>query len=209
MKNISCDSDINNNFTNLRMEMAKKLDQIAKTLKDKIISFEPNNIQILNDIEKISKDLSDLEATTSTYFLNSILAKYTEHSSEISRAIHKLRMKRHGALIVIEKNDPVSPLISGGTSVNARISSQLLESIFNPESQLKSGAVLIQSDMIISADIKLPYTEQIFWDRSFDVHEVSAVGLSEQCDALILLVSDKDGTTSFCLGGEIYPFSST
>ena len=207
MNNVSRHT-VNDDFTRLRTEMAKKLDQIAETLKVRIISFEPNPILNLHEIERISKELYDLESTASTYFLNSILSSYTEHSSEISRAIHHLRAKRHGALIVIEKNDPVTPLISGGTSVNARISSQLLESIFNPESQLNSGAVLIKSDMIISADNKLPYTNQIFWERSFDAHEVSAVGLSEQCDALILLVSDKERSTSFCLGGEIYPFSS-
>ncbi|KIL35530.1 hypothetical protein SD71_12775 [Cohnella kolymensis] len=203
MNEITCESD----FTHLRTEMTKKLAVIAKKLEHDILTIDQNNIQILNDIEEISKGLADLESRTSTYFLNCLLAEYTEYSAELSRTIHKLSLNRHGALIVIEKNDPVSPLINGGTSIQARVSSQLLESIFHPESPLHKGAVLLQSDLIISAANQLPFTQQIFWDRSFDPREMAAVGLSEQCDALILLVSDK-GSTSFCVGGRLYPFSA-
>lgn len=140
--------------------------------------------------------------------MNSLLSEYTNFTHEISRAIHKLSIKGHSALIVIEKSDPVAPHIDEGTPIHARISSPLLESIFNPESQLHNGAVYIKEDSIISASNVLPTSKEIFWNRMFDVREMSAVGLSERCDALILIVSEM-GSSSFCIGGNLYPFTAT
>ncbi|TJY41322.1 hypothetical protein E5161_12915 [Cohnella pontilimi] len=200
-------TDCHGDFTQLRSEMTKKLAAICKTLEHDILTIEQYNIQILNDIEDILKDLSELKSTTSTYFITGLLTEYTENTAEISRAILTLSLKRYGALIVIEKQEPVSPLIRAGTPVQAQISSHLLESIFHPESPLHDGAVLIREDMVLSAANQLPTTNQIFWGRAFDPREMSAVGLSERCDALILIISDS-GSTSFCIDGSLYPFSA-
>ncbi|MWV42345.1 hypothetical protein GRF59_01765 [Paenibacillus sp. HJL G12] len=191
----------------LRNDLTDKLAHISTILEQDIATLEQNEIQILNDIEEISKGLSELESITSTYFLNCLLAEYSDHSKEISRSIHKMSLKGQQALIVIEKNDPVAPLIKDGTPINAKISSQLIESIFHPESPLSQGAILIQSDMVVSASNVLPVSSQIFWDRFFDIRELSALGLSELCDALILLIS-KDKSTLFCLNGTMFPFST-
>jgi len=191
----------------LHSEMTKQLNHIAEILRHGISSLEQNDIQVLNDLEQISKDFADLETLVSTYFLNCLLTEYTKSSKELSRAVHRLSLKGQQALIVLEKNDPVAPFTNGGTSINAQISSPLLESIFHPGSKLHEGAVLIKSDTVISAGNALPLSQQIFWDRLFDHNEASAVGLSERCDALILLVSAK-GATSFCLNGNLYPFST-
>ncbi|MBO9600460.1 MAG: diadenylate cyclase, partial [Cohnella sp.] len=69
-------------------------------------------------------------------------------------------------------------------------------------------AVLIRSDSIVSASNALPTTQVVYWNRTFDVRESAAVGLSERCDALVLVVSDK-GSTSFSIGGNLYPFSAS
>ncbi|GIO29173.1 MULTISPECIES: diadenylate cyclase [Paenibacillus] len=196
-----------NDPTLLHEEMTKQLHHIAGMLQDSISAFGQNDIRILNDLEEISKEFAELETLVSTYFLNCLLSEYTSSSSELSRAVHRMSLKGQEALIVLEKSDPVAPYIKGGTAINAQISSPLLESIFHPGSRLQSGAVLIQADKVVSAGNMLPVTEQIFWDRLFDINEASAVGLSERCDALILLVSGK-GATSFCLDGNIYPFST-
>ncbi|WP_136605876.1 diadenylate cyclase [Paenibacillus dokdonensis] len=192
----------------LRNDLTDKLTHIEAILEQDIATLEQNDIQILNDIEEITKGLSELESITSTYFLNCLLTEYTDYSKEISRSIHKMSLNCQKALIVLEKNDPVAPLVKDGTPINAKISSQLIESIFHPESQLSHGAVLIQSDMVVSASNVLPVSSQIFWDRFFDIRELSALGLSEICDALILLIS-KDKSTLFCLNGNMFPFSTS
>ncbi|GIP37040.1 hypothetical protein J31TS4_03200 [Paenibacillus sp. J31TS4] len=202
MKKTHCKND-NKKFG---LDMTEKLSEISKTLELDISTIEQNNISILNDIDDISKELSELESTAAMYFINCLLTEYSKESAEISQAIHKLSRLRHGALIVIEKNEPVSPWITGGIPINARVTSQLLESIFNPKSQLYDGAVVVKQNLIVSAANQLPFTEQIFWDRMFDPREMSAVGLSERCNALILLVSE-NGSTSFCINGSLYPFS--
>jgi len=195
-------------FQQLKEELVEYLSRISKAVENIVFTIEENNISILNDVDKVSKELSEVESVVSTYFLNSLLSEYTNFTHEISRAIHKLSIKGHGALIVIEKSDPVVPHIEEGTPVHARISSPLLESIFNPESQLHHGAVYIKEDSIISASNVLPTSKEVFWNRMFDIREMSAVGLSERCDALILIVSEM-GSSSFCIGGNLYPFTAT
>lgn len=199
---------IHDDFSQLRIEMNEKLTEIEKKVDQTIATLSHNDIRIIDIVQKLSRELLDLETTTSTYLLNRMLSKYTKCSTELSLAIHKLSRKRQGALIIIEANDSVTPFIHGGIPINAVITSQLLESIFQPESLLQDGAVLIQSDLLVSASNTLPLTEQIFWDRAADIRELSAIGLSEKCDALIIVITDA-GTTYFSLEGSLFPFTAS
>jgi len=198
----------NDDFSQLRIEINKKLTEIDKQVNQNIATLSHNDIRIIDIVQKLSRELLELETTASTYLLNNLLSKYTKYSSDLSLAIHKLSRKRHGALIVIEANDPVAPFLNGGIPINAVITSQLLESIFQPDSLLQEGAVLIQSDLLVSASNTLPLTEQIFWDRAADIRELSAMGLSEKCDVLVILITDS-GTTHFSLEGNLFPFSAS
>ncbi|GAV14720.1 hypothetical protein PBN151_4698 [Paenibacillus sp. NAIST15-1] len=199
---------IHDDFSQLRIEMNEKLTEIEKKVNQNIATLSHNDIGIIDIVQKLSRELLELETTASTYLLNRMLSKYTKCSTELSLAIHKLSRKRQEALIVIEADDPVAPFINGGIPINAVITSQLLESIFQPDSLLQEGAVLIQSDLIVSASNTLPLTEQIFWDRAADIRELSAIGLSEKCDALIILITN-GGTTYFSLEGNLFPFSAS
>ncbi|RUS45125.1 diadenylate cyclase [Cohnella sp. AR92] len=199
-------SDVSGNLPLLRKELAKKLAGISETLELELTQFEQNNIRFLNAIEDISRKFAAMETLTSTYLLDGLLSEHTGKSKEISRAIHRLGSKGYSALIAIERNDSVLPHISGGTPIHARISSQLLETLFHPASGLQEGAVLIQGDTIVSAANILPLTKAIFWDRMYDVRELSAVGLSERCDALLLLISNS-GATSVVLDGKLISVS--
>lgn len=199
---------MNDDFSQLRIEINEKLTEIEKKVNQNIATLSHNDIRIIDIVQKLSRKLLELETTASTYLLNRLLSKYTKCSTELSLAIHKLSRKRQGALIVIEASDPVAPFLHGGIPINAVITSQLLESIFQPDSLLQEGAVLIQSDLLVSASNTLPLTEQIFWDRAADIRELSAIGLSEKCDALIILITD-GGTTYFSLEGNLFPFSAS
>ncbi|EJW15833.1 hypothetical protein PAV_7c02090 [Paenibacillus alvei DSM 29] len=199
---------MNDDFSQLRIEINEKLTEIEKKVNQNIATLSHNDIRIIDIVQKLSRKLLELETTASTYLLNRLLSKYTKCSTELSLAIHKLSRKRQGALIVIEAGDPVAPFLQGGIPINAVITSQLLESIFQPDSLLQEGAVLIQSDLLVSASNTLPLTEQIFWDRAADIRELSAIGLSEKCDALIILITD-GGTTYFSLEGNLFPFSAS
>lgn len=201
-------NNINDDFLQLRIEINEKLTEIEKKVNQNIATLSHNDIRIIDIVQKLSRELLELETTASTYLLNRLLSKYTKCSAELSLAIHKLSRKRQGALIVIEANDPVTPFLHGGIPINAVITSQLLESIFQPESLLQEGAVLIQSDLLVSASNTLPLTEKIFWNRAADIRELSAIGLSEKCDALVILIPE-GGTTYFSLEGNLFPFSTS
>ncbi|WP_046679399.1 DNA integrity scanning protein DisA nucleotide-binding domain protein [Paenibacillus sp. DMB20] len=181
---------------------------MKKKVNDNISKLDQHDIHIIDRVQKISRELLEIEMTASTYLLNRLLSKYTKSNNELSLAIHKLSSHRHGALMVIEANDPVSPLIKEGIPINAVITSQLLESIFHPGSTLRNGAVLIVDDFIASASNVLPLTEKIFWDRTADIRELSAIGLSELSDALIILITD-NGSTYFSLAGNLFPFRNS
>lgn len=199
-------NDCNSDLSELRNQTVQKLTNIEKKVSENITKLDEHDIHIIDRVQKISRELLEIEMTASTYLLNRLLSKYTKSNNELSLAIHKLSSHRQGALMVIEANDPVSPLIKEGVPINAVITSQLLESIFHPGSALRNGAVLIVDDFIVSASNILPLTDKIFWDRAADIRELSAIGLSEISDALIILITD-NGSTYFSLEGNLFPFS--
>ncbi|MCA0755174.1 sporulation-specific diadenylate cyclase CdaS [Paenibacillus sp. N4] len=143
----------------------------------------------------------------STYYLSCFLAPYTNKYYEISKAINHLSLKRQGALIVIQREDPIDKWITPGIPLSAEITSSLLESIFVTGSPLHDGAVLIHQDIIVSAANILPLTEKFYGTEKMGTRHRAAVGMSEHTDSLILVVSEETGKSSFCLDGKLYPFT--
>ena len=79
-----------------------------------------------------------------TYYIQAYLSPYTESSSFITTAIQHLSARKHGALIVVERNETLEALIQTGTTLNAHLTAPLLESIFYPGNPLHDGAVLVK-----------------------------------------------------------------
>lgn len=187
-------------------EITGKLTEIESVLAKDVTALQRQDIGVLNDFEAVSKGLADIETLASTYFLNCVLSEYTECSRTISRSVHRLSVKGQGALIVIEKKDPVDSYLTGGIPVNAKVSSPLLESVFYPDSPLGKGAALIRSGRMVSAANDLLLPDRMYWDWMFDYREAAAIGLTQRCDALVLLVYE-NGDTSFSIHGNLYPFT--
>lgn len=196
-------------FSHLKLELREQLSKIRGRLDHVMANLDAGDSCLLNEIENMSRFFADVEALASTYYLNCFLSPYTNHYNDISQVMQRLSAKRLGALIVIEREHALDPILSPGIPILARISSSLLESIFVPGSPLHDGAVLIRQDMIVSAANILPLTERTYGEKKIGTRHRAAIGLSELTDALVLVVSEETGKTSFCMNGTLYPFSAS
>ncbi|MCP1310734.1 sporulation-specific diadenylate cyclase CdaS [Paenibacillus tyrfis] len=201
MEHLECD------FSPLKKDLKEQLTDILHSIGQVVSSLDEVNTCLLNEIEHISKWFSKTGALASTYYLNCFLSPYTSKYKEISRSVNHLSLKRQGALIVIQREDSIDSWITPGILLSAEITSSLLESIFVPGSPLHDGAVFIRSNQIVSAANILPLTERTFPNQKLGTRHRAAIGLSERTDALIIVVSEETGKTSFCLNGHLYPFS--
>lgn len=122
---------------------------------------------------------------------------------ELSKGLHELAERRIGALIVIVRQMSIDHLVQVGTEIDAKVTSELLNSIFLPYSPIHDGAVIIQREKIISAGCFLPLSQNPDIAKSFGTRHRAALGISEQTDALVLVVSEETGKISIVHEGKI------
>ena len=114
-----------------------------------------------------------------------------------------LRLARHGAIIAIERDVGLDEYAETGSVVDARVSAEMLATIFTPYSPLHDGAVLITGDQIKTAGAILPLTQSSVRDRSLGTRHRAALGLSEETDALVIVVSEETAQISLAVEGRL------
>ncbi len=128
--------------------------------------------------------------------------KKTYIMEEIIRACYYLAERKIGALIAIERRTSLQGYAYTGVPIGSKVSRELLISIFNPQSPLHDGAVLISGDKIIAASCILPLSMQMGL-REMGTRHRAAIGLSEETDAVVIVVSEEKGAVSIALGGKL------
>ena len=123
--------------------------------------------------------------------------------SEIIQTIMDLSKRRVGALIVFEQQTGLEDVIETGTRLNAEISAPLLENIFEPNTPLHDGAVVIRDNEIMAAACILPLAEASGVSRELGTRHRAAVGISESTDAIVLVVSEETGIVSMARDGRL------
>lgn len=126
-----------------------------------------------------------------------------KEAEEIVRACESMSSKKTGALIVIGRRSNLDVFSDSGEIIKAQISSELLETIFFKNTPLHDGAVLIEGRQILAARCPLPTTEQVMLPARYGMRHRAAIGMSEQTDALIIVVSEETGHISVFETGEI------
>ncbi len=124
--------------------------------------------------------------------------------SQIVKACENLSKDKIGALIAIEKNTPLTPYIESGVLIDARASSDLIETIFTPNSLLHDGGLIIQHGRIIAGGCLFPLTPNPELSRMFGTRHRAALGLSEDTDAIIIIVSEERQDMSLVYRGKLY-----
>ncbi len=127
-------------------------------------------------------------------------SKVTE---EIVEAAERLSRARIGAIIAVERDVGLDEYAETGSPVHARVSAEMLMTIFTPYSPLHDGAVLICGDEIRTAGAILPLTQSSVPDRSLGTRHRAALGLSEETDAVVIVVSEETARISVAVGGRL------
>jgi len=122
---------------------------------------------------------------------------------EVVRAAQGLAQKRIGALIVLERESALTDQIEAGTPIDAEVSKELLTAIFMPVSPLHDGAVIVQEGRVASAGCILPLSVRTDLPEGLGTRHRAAVGISEETDALVIVVSEESGTMSVVMNGEL------
>ena len=122
---------------------------------------------------------------------------------EIIQCMTDLSRRRVGALIVFEQKTGLKDVIETGTAVDARISAPLLENIFEPNTPLHDGAVVIRGTRVVAGACILTLTDGRGISRELGTRHRAAIGISETTDAIVLIVSEETGIMSMARGGRL------
>lgn len=123
---------------------------------------------------------------------------------EVVRAVQNMSATRTGALIVLERGTGLEEFVDTGIKVEGLVSAELLVNIFIPKSPLHDGAAIIRGDRLQAAACVLPLSESRELARELGTRHRAAVGLTEQSDALAVVVSEETGTVSLAVEGNLY-----
>lgn len=126
-----------------------------------------------------------------------------EVADEIADAAERLSRSSTGAIVAVERDLPLTDYLETGTPLSAKVSGDLLATIFTPYSPLHDGAVVIRGDTIVGAGCILPLSQARVEDRSLGTRHRAALGLTEESDALVVVVSEETGTISLAAGGRL------
>jgi diadenylate cyclase len=190
----------------------EKLQTILIEMKEEIghllDELENNRCCILSDFTRISELFMKIQKVASSYYFETYLAPYSCRYPALAIAAQRLSKKRHGALIVVEREVPVTTWIQEGVPIHAQLSAPLLEAIFYPGNPLHDGAVVVKEDFILSAANVLPLSKQTTgYKMKIGTRHRAALGLTEKTDAFVLVVSEETGRISFALDGKLYPLT--
>jgi diadenylate cyclase len=109
-----------------------------------------------------------------------------------------------GALIAIEKHDPLNAFAENGVALDSKISSELIQAVFTPNNPLHDGGMIMQSGRISSAGCFFPLAQNQDLNRIFGTRHRAAIGLSEETDALVIIVSEERSDISLVYRGKLY-----
>ena len=123
--------------------------------------------------------------------------------NELIKAVFEMAKVKTGALIVIEKKTPLNEYERTGITLDSVITSQLLINIFEKNTPLHDGAVIIRGDRIVSATCYLPLSDNLFLSKELGTRHRAAVGISEVTDSLTIVVSEETGAVSVAMEGDI------
>lgn len=123
--------------------------------------------------------------------------------NDICKAVSNMQERKIGALIVFERESRLSETIASGTAIDATVSTELVQNIFYPKSPLHDGAMVIRDFRIASAGCILPLTANNELNSQLGTRHRAAIGMSENSDAVVVVVSEETGIISVAKGGRI------
>lgn len=127
-----------------------------------------------------------------------------DHIHELMDAVAALSKSQTGALIVLEQEAPLLDIAATGTRLDSRITAELVQNVFFPNSPLHDGAMIIRKGRIEAAGCILPLSDNHFISKELGTRHRAALGLVENTDAFVLIVSEETGTISMAREGKLH-----
>jgi len=122
---------------------------------------------------------------------------------EVVKAATQLSQDKRGAIIAIQREVGLMEYVASGKRLQAEVSAELLATIFAPYTPLHDGAVIIEGNNIVAAACILPLTQFPVYDPAIGTRHRAAIGLSEETDAVVVVVSEESGYISLAVGGRL------
>ena len=127
---------------------------------------------------------------------------------EMTAAVYKMAQKRTGCIIALERETKLNTYIESGIAVNGNVSSELIMSIFNPQAPLHDGGIIVRGDKIVSASCLFPLSDNPNFSKIIGTRHRAALGLTEQTDAIVVMVSEETGEISVAAEGRFIPVTN-
>jgi len=124
---------------------------------------------------------------------------------EIASAVYKMEKSKVGCLIAIERENKLAAYVDSGIAIDAKISAELIQNIFMPHAPLHDGGVVIRRDRMVAASCLFPLSENPNFNKLLGTRHRAAIGLTEQTDAIAVLVSEESGEISIAAEGRFIP----
>ena len=131
------------------------------------------------------------------------ITQQEEFLSSVADAVWQLSKKRYGALFAIERSIGLKDQIETGVEINGDLSSELALTIFHPKTALHDGGVVLSGERIVAASCVFSVSQTEIGDRSMGLRHRAAIGLTEESDAVSIVVSEETGAVSICVDGRI------
>jgi diadenylate cyclase len=122
---------------------------------------------------------------------------------EVVKAVEEMSEERIGGLIVLERNSGLRNFVETGTRLDAMVTSELLLTIFTPHTTLHDGAVIVRGDRVVAAGCILPLSQNPRLSQSLGTRHRAALGLVEETDAVVIVVSEETGGISIAADGKL------
>lgn len=165
-----------------------------------IVALQPEIRRLIEDLGK-----TNVLTTILTLGEKQTEGRFSDKTiNEIMSASYEMGRAKTGALIVIEQDSPLEEYERTGIQVDAIVTSQLLVNIFEHNTPLHDGAVIIKGDRVRSATCYLPLSDNRSLSKDLGTRHRAGVGISEVTDALVIIVSEETGKVSVAQGGELY-----
>ncbi len=173
------------------------------TLHTILVQFFNNFILILIIVfqEEIRKALA--QVGRNPFFTSANTIEEVAIIEELCQSAALLARGRVGALIVIERETGLKNYIEAGTSLDAKVTSDLLLSIFHPDSPIHDGAIIIRNARVSSAGCLLPISRDPAIQKEFGTRHRAAIGLTHETDAVVIVVSEERGEISLAHNGAV------
>ena len=136
-------------------------------------------------------------------FLGGNLPDEREPIRKVVDAAERLSELRAGAIIVMAREAPLDEFVESGVPVDSEVSRELIMTIFYPDTELHDGAIIIRNGRIAAAGCILPLSQSRKWEQSLGTRHRAAIGLTEETDAVVVVVSEESGGLSVAMDGGI------